>query len=340
MKDGLATPSTQAMIERASFRAPLWARSTHLQTVWGPTLRRTRAPERRIEAFRLPDGDHLWLHHAGPEPAPGQARLLLLHGLSGCADSVYLQGLQRALSNRGLPSTVMNARGAWRPNDRARGYHAGEIDDFDALVRELHARDSNAPLPTVGFSLGGSRLLNWLARGGHPAVPGALAVCVPLYLARGAERLNRGLSRFYRDHLIHQVVQQQKAKREHLRSVAPAEAERHEALGGFDGIRTFRDLDNRIIAPLHGFRDADDYYEQCSAGPKLSEITTPTRLLQAADDPFMTPACLPDEASLGEAVTLERSEHGGHVGFVRGTPVNPRYWLEERIPDWLRPWTG
>lgn len=328
------------MIEQASFRAPLWARSPHLQTLWGPTLRRVTPPERRPERFPLPDGDHLWLHHAGAEPAPGQARVLLLHGLSGCANSVYMQGLQRALSARGIASTVMNARGAWRPNDRARSYHAGESGDFDALVRRFHERDPTAPLLAVGFSLGGSRLLNWLARGGHPAVSAALAVCVPLYLARGAERLNRGVSRLYRDHLIRQMLRQQAVKREHLRSVAPTEAERHAALGELTGIRTFRDLDNRVIAPLHGFRDADDYYEQCSAGPKLRRITTPTRVLQAADDPFMTPDCIPDEPSLNHSVTLEVSPEGGHVGFVRGTPVSPRYWLEERIPDWLRPWTG
>lgn len=326
------------MIRDSDFTAPAWARSPHIQTLWGPMFRRIEPPERRSEKLVLDDGDHLWLHHAGPEPGPGQNRVLLLHGLSGCADSHYMVGLQRVLAERAIPSTVMNARGAFQPNDRARSYHAGETGDLDQLIQRLHERDPAASLLPVGVSLGGSRLLNWLAEGGHSAVPAAMAISVPLDLARGSLRLDQGLSRLYRNHLIKQLIEQQQAKRRHLRQAAPDEAERHEALGPLTRIRTFRDFDNRIIAPLHGFRDARDYYERASAGARLAEITTPTRLIQAKDDPFMTPACLPDSEQLGNRVTLEMSERGGHVGFVQGSPLRPRYWLEDRIPAWLTDW--
>ena len=87
-----------------------------------------------------------------------------------------------------------------------------------------------------------------------------------------------------------------------------------------------------MIAPIYGFRDAADYYTQCSAGPHLGAIRTPTLMIQALDDPFMTPDSLPERAAeLGPGVTLELSAHGGHVGFVGGSPRRPRYWLEERL---------
>lgn len=324
------------MILESSFHAPLWARSPHLQTLWGPLTRRDPAPPRREEKLPLSDGDHIWLHWAGPRPQKAQPRVLLLHGLSGCADSPYARGLQRALAERGVPSLVMNARGAGgRPNDRARSYHAGETADLAEVIAHLHQQDPDAPILPVGVSLGGSRLLNWLADGGHPAVPAAMAVSVPLRLDLGSRRLDQGLSRIYRNHLITQLLQQQRDKHRHLEQVAPAEAQRLAELGEFSGIRTFTDFDNRIVAPLHGFRDAGDYYARCSAGPRLAAISTPTRLIQAADDPFMTPDCLPTEEQLGDQVTLELSRQGGHVGFVAGSPLRPRYWLETRIPDHL-----
>lgn len=328
------------MIRESDFTAPAWARSPHIQTLWGPMLRRLEPPERRTEKLALDDGDHLWLHHAGPEPGPGQTRVILLHGLSGCADSHYMVGLQRVLAERSIPSTVMNARGAFQPNDRARSYHAGETGDLDELIRQLHERDPAASLVPVGVSLGGSRLLNWLAEGGHAAVPAALAISVPLDLGAGSLRLDQGLSRLYRNHLLKQLIAQQQGKRRHLRQAAPAEAERHEALGPLTGIRNFRDFDNRVVAPLHGFRDAWDYYERASASSCLAQISTPTRLIQAADDPFMTPACRPDPEQLGSGVTLEASRRGGHVGFVQGSPLNPVYWLEQRIPAFLADWIG
>jgi len=326
------------MIRESDFTAPAWARSPHIQTLWGPLSRRIEPPERRTEKLALDDGDHLWLHHAGPEPGPGQNRVILLHGLSGCADSHYMVGLQRVLAQQGIASTVMNARGAFQPNHRARSYHAGETGDLDELIRRLHERDPAASLLPVGVSLGGSRLLNWLADGGHPAVPTAVAISVPLNLYAGSLRLDQGLSRIYRNHLLKQLVAQQQAKRRHLRQAAPDEAQRHEALGPLTGIRNFRDFDNRVVAPLHGFRDALDYYERASAGPRLPAITTPTRLIQAADDPFMTAECLPDNQQLGNKVTLEASHRGGHVGFLQGSPLKPRFWLEQRIPQYLADW--
>ena len=102
-------------------------------------------------------------------------------------------------------------------------------------------------------------------------------------------------------------------------------------------IRSIRDFDDSITAPLHGFLDANDYYIKSSSRQYLSSIHVPTLLLQAKDDPFMTEDLLPDVKELSPYVHLELTESGGHVGFVSGyLPFRPRYWLEERVPAFLR----
>lgn len=305
-------------------------RSAHLQTLWGPMLRRPQPLPRRRETLALDDGDHLLLDWAGPPAPPGALRVLLVHGLSGCSDSHYVRATQARLAEAGLASVAMNSRGAACPNDTALSYHAGETDDLDAVIRHLRGQDSTGPLLAMGVSLGGSRLLNWLARRDSGALSAAVAVCSPLQLALCADRMDRGLSRFYRRHLITQLLANLKRQHLHLQRTAPDQAQLLAALE-IGPMRSFWQFDSRVIAPLYGFRDAADYYAQCSAGPHLHAIRTPTLMIQAADDPFMTAATLPKAADLGPAVTLELARHGGHVGFVGGTPWRPDYWLEKRL---------
>lgn len=303
----------------------------HVQTLWGPRLRRQQPLVRREEKLVLPDGDHVWLTWAGPQaPAPGAARVLLLHGLAGCHDSHYIRGLQASYSAQGVVSVAMNARGALRPNDRAHGYHAGEYEDIAAVIEHLHQQDPSADIMAAGFSLGGSRLLNYLARGAHPALVRAVTVCVPLLLDECANRVDRGFSRVYRNHLVGELLGKLAQKRQHLAQVAPDEAGRLADLGDLSGIRSFWEFDERIMAPLHGFASARDYYDRCSALPRLAGISVPTLLIQASDDPFMTDAVMPAPTDLGPNMVLQ-ARPGGHVGFVDGSLRKPVYWLEQRL---------
>ena len=309
-------------------------RNPHVQTLWGPRLRRLPALQRREEKLPLEDGDHVWLSWAGPEPTVGQRRTLLLHGLAGCHDSHYIRGLQYVLAQRGEASVAMNARGALRPNDRARGYHAGETSDVAAVVEHLHRLDPHGDIVAAGFSLGGSRLLNYLADAPPAALTRAATVCVPLRLDECATRVDQGFSRVYRNHLIGELVNKLEAKKVHLADVAPQEAQRLAELGDLKRLRSFWDFDEHVQAPLHGFAGAEDYYRRCSALPKLRQIRVPTLVVQASDDPFMTPAVIPGPADLGEHMTLE-VRRGGHVGFIDGMALRPRYWLESRLPEFL-----
>jgi len=314
----------------AAFQPPAWLRSAHLQTMWSTFFRRPEPLSRRRESLPLDDGDHLLLDWAGPAPEAGALRVLLLHGLSGCSDSHYIRGTQARLAALGITSVAMNSRGAAAPNDTALCAHAGEIADLDAVIQALRRRDRDGPLIAMGVSLGGSRVLNWLARSDDGSLSAAVAVCSPLRLDLCANRMDQGLSRIYRRHLIRNLLATLKRQQRHLEQVAPSQAERLAALN-LRGIKSFWTFDERIIAPLYGFRGAAHYYAEASAGPRLQAIRTPTLMIQAEDDPFMTPAMLPARDELGPGVTLELSSGGGHVGFVGGRPGNPEYWLEQRL---------
>ena len=141
--------------------------------------------------------------------------------------------------------------------------------------------------------------------------------------ADSAARLDQGLSRHYRDYLLRGMRATYREK--YRRRPPPLRVD-------LDSLRTFRDFDDQVTAPLNGFAGAEDYYRRCSSRNYFPGILVPTLVVQAADDPFLYPQDLPAESELGPGVTLEVAAHGGHVGFVTGSiPGIARYWLDERI---------
>ncbi|MFN3713546.1 MAG: hydrolase [Alcanivoracaceae bacterium] len=324
-----------------TFKPAPFLGNPHVQTLW-PTLRRKLPPvARREEKMPLPDGDHLWLHWGAALPDNGRI-VVLLHGITGCSDSPYARGLQNELDKIGIASVVVNARGnGGRLNDRPECTYAGETNDIHAALDYLREQHQARELIAIGYSLGGSRLLNYLVEErASPLIVAAATVCVPLDLGICARRLDKGFSRIYRKHLIGQLCEDFAARRTHLREHFPEYAKRFEDIGALNGIENFVEYDNRVIAPLYGFSDADDYYQQCSTLLKLHGISLPTLMIQAADDPFMTPAVLPTSSQLSSTITLQVTRRGGHVGFVAGSARKPVYWLEQRLIEWIRRCSG
>lgn len=316
----------------------------HLQTLWSPLLRRAPRPPRRRETLDLADGDAVHLDWCEPPGSRDTDQLaILLHGLAGCSGSSYILGLQETLRRRGMASVVLNFRGSTgEPNRLARGYHSGDTGDLDTLVHHLRARWPDRPLLGVGFSLGGNVLLKWLGeRGASAGLVAACAVSVPLRLDLCASRLDQGFSRRYRDHLLNLLKRQIETKRSHFKATGNrAEQARLDALVGWREARSFWEFDDRVVAPLHGFAGVDDYYARSSSRQFLASIRVPTLVIQAEDDPFMTPEVLPGTDELGDSVTLQVTPRGGHVGFVEGSVMQPGYWLERRIPEFLMQQSG
>jgi len=329
--------------EEENFTPAWWLRGRHAQTTWGRLARPRRLVPLRRETLIAPDGDTLLVDHLD-RPAGGDAydapRLLLLHGLEGSSNSVYVQGLLALAARSGFRASVLNFRYCARdardlerciPNERPRLYHSGETSDLDFVARTLAARDGR-PLFAAGISLGGNALLKWL--GEHPedaTVAAAATLSVPYDLAAG----DRYMASFPTKLYVRSFVKTLTAKAEGLVGRFPEAAARID-LPRARRAYTFREFDDAATAPLHGFADADDYYARSSSLSFLSRITVPTLCISALDDPFLPPeATRRAQSAASSAVRFVVTDRGGHTGFVAARGLTPVYWGEELVIDFL-----
>lgn len=309
------------------FQPAWWCRGPHAQTLWARLARQTPNIKYWRERLELPDGDYIDLDWSETGAGP---IVVVLHGLEGSSDSPYARGIMQAIERRGWRGVVMHFRGcSGEPNRLARSYHSGDTGDLSYFINTLRRREPQTPLTAIGFSLGGNVLLKWLGKaGGGVSLRAAVAVSVPYVLGNAADRLNQGFSRVYQWQLLRSLRNTLAEKRERIK--LPLKIQ------DLSGLKSFRDFDEYVTAPLHGFDSADHYYSVSSSRQYLKGILVPTLLLHARDDPFMTEKTIPGKNEVPESVVLEVSAHGGHVGFVAGAwPWRARYWLEERIPAYL-----
>ncbi|MBT8092552.1 MAG: hydrolase [Gammaproteobacteria bacterium] len=338
----MTSRSTSNRIIASSFQPAAWLRNRHAQTIYPilPWAWRPQ-PEMRRDRLELPDGDITaidWLVAA--DSLPGTAPLLvILHGLEGSAQSSYARMLMASALERGWRSCVLHFRdcGDYR-NRLPRRYHAGETNDLRHFLNRLQAQreagQHPAPILAVGYSLGGNVLLKYLGESAEETpLSAATAVCVPLDLHECAEALNIGFSKTYQRYMLKRM------KQAVIRKFDP-----HTAAFNWQramDAETFADFDDAVTAPLHGFDGKNDYYDRCSSVNYLVSIRKPTLIINALDDPFMTPAVIPNAERLSDEVTLEVADAGGHVGFISGgVPWRPEYYLPGRILEFLEPYAA
>ncbi|HEX6063966.1 MAG TPA: alpha/beta fold hydrolase [Longimicrobiales bacterium] len=313
-----------------AFKPPWWLRSAHAQTIGARLLRRRKPAGIRRERVITPDDDFLDLDFAGDFTDP-KAIVLLQHGLEGSALRGYALNIYHELNKHGIAAVGLNFRSCSGELNRAqRLYHSGETEDTRFVVRLLHDRYPNAALGAIGFSLGGNALLKYLGEEAEAAkLKCAVAVSVPYDLGAGADHLDRSaMGRFYTRIFVKALVRKSQSKADLISGACDFER----------GLRaqSFREFDDAITAPLHGFAHADDYYEQSSSAQYLPRIRTRTLLLHAQDDPFLPADAIPySNISRNPVLTGIISQHGGHVGFIHGTPVTPRFWAEETAARFL-----
>jgi uncharacterized protein len=325
------------MPNKSTFKPAWWLRNCHLQTIYPALFRKIpNPPDYYRERITTPDHDFIDVDYCGTGKQP---LVILLHGLTGSAQSVYIKGLQSALLKQGLRSAALNFRGcSGQSNNRARSYHSGETEDVQFLYQTLRQREPDTPIAAVGFSLGGNVLLKWLGEQGQNLnLFAAVAVSVPLLLGICATKMDYGFAKNYRRNLLKELKTYMRNKLVHLEGIGHTEdAVKVKELGDLSAINSFWEYDDRVVAKLHGFEDVHDYYNRSSSRQYLKSITVPTLLIQAVDDPFMTAEVLPGLNEISPTVQLEFTPHGGHVGFISGhIPLRPHYWLEQRIPEFL-----
>ena len=279
----------------------------------------------------MPDGDFLDVDVLAAAAAAPQ--LIILHGLEGSARSPQVRGLLSQAHRYRWGAVAVNFRGcSGAPNRLGRSYHGGDTGDLSFVIARVRARQPSSPIVCVGFSLGGNVLLKYLGEQGEalPApIRAAVAVSAPFDLARSAHALEHGFSRVYGHRLVERLKRKTLNKLTRYPDLADAKALRT--------VHTLAEFDDAITAPVHGFRDAADYWAQSSSAAFLPRIRRPTLLINAQDDPFLPSEALPVRAvSDNPFLHAEFPASGGHLGFLAGRwPGVPTAWAEVRATEFL-----
>ena len=307
-----------------SYHAPAWLPGGNLQTIYAAvSAPRSRVHYRR-ERWDTPDGDFIELDWIAA--VPDRPLVALFHGLEGSAQSHYALSLMAALAAHGWNGVVVHFRGCGgEPNRTVRAYHSGDAAEIDWVLRRLRERHG-VTLFAAGVSLGGNALLKWLGEQGDAAreiVVAAAAVSAPLDVAAGGHALGRGFNMIYTKMFLATL----KKKSLHKLARFPGAFDEH----AMRRSRNLYEFDNVVTAPLHGFRDTDDYWSRASSKPGLISIRVPALVLNAKNDPFVPASSLPAQGDVADCVVLEQPLAGGHVGFVSGRFPGKLDWLPRRL---------
>jgi len=297
------------------YRAPWWLPGGNAQTIWGALRARRHfgpVPQWRRERWTTPDGDFIDVDHTVHASEPTAPLMVLFHGLEGSSASQYAIAFADFAAERGVALAVPHFRGcSGELNLAPRAYHSGDFEEVDWILRRFVLQYPDRPLVAVGVSLGGNALMRWAGEMGEVAactVRAVASVCSPLDLAAGGHAIGRGFNRLVYTRMF-------------LASMVPKalkKLEQHPGLFDAQALSAARDLyafDNLFTAPLHGFKDTEDYWRRASAKPVLSAIRVPALALNALNDPFVPAASLPRPAEVGHHVQLWQPAQGGHVGF-------------------------
>ncbi len=308
--------------------------NAHIQTVLPSLLHKKRAVRFVHERFELADGDFLDLAWHQLPTLDARPLIILFHGLAGSVHSPYAFRMMEALDRSGFNAVVMHFRGCFKePNRLARAYHSGETGDAKSFLAYLGEQYPGRKIGAVGYSLGGNMLIKLQGELGETSpLFAAVSVSAPIRLEETADFMNRGLSRFYQKLLVDDLKKSLLQKFGHHDYAKIIGLKKEDVYK----IKSFWEYDDLFTGPIHGFDGAAEYYEKSSGYDYIFTIAKETLIIHALDDPFMTPSVLPKESVLPPKVSMEVSRHGGHVGFVGGSIVRPCFWLEKRIPDYLK----
>ena len=318
-------------------RAPAWLWGGHAQTIW-PALYAKRRHHASLpwlrERWSTPDGDFVDVDRQSASQ-PSRPLLVLFHGLEGSSQSHYAQAFADWAAEHDIQLALPHFRGCSGELNRGpRAYHSGDHAEIHWLLERFradHQAVGGRHLVAAGVSLGGNALMRWAGEHGAQATKTADAVasiCSPLDLAASGQAIGRGFNR-------------QVYTRMFLRTMKPkalAKLAQHPGLFDRHKMEAARDLyefDNVFTAPLHGFRDTDDYWRRASAKPVLGAIRLPALALNAGNDPFVPVNSLPTLAEVSDQVTLWQPPHGGHVGFAQGHWPGHVRGLPDAVGAWL-----
>ncbi|MFB9863745.1 YheT family hydrolase [Rufibacter immobilis] len=309
------------------YKPPRYMMNGHFQTILPSTLRRPPALSYKRERIQTPDKDFLDVDWS----VVGSKTLVVLsHGLEGDTNRPYMTGMVHAMNKAGWDALAWNFRScSGEPNHLLRSYHMGAVEDLDLVVRHALQTGKYETVYLVGFSMGGNLTLNYLAQWADkvPAqVARAAVFSVPCHMKSACTQLAKPANRIYMKRFLKSLHRKLLEK-----------SQRFEVdLTDYQQITSFEQFDDRYTAPMHGFKNADDYYERCSSVSHLHRIQIPTLLVNAQNDPFLSKECFPvEQARQNPNFYLEMPRQGGHVGFSENFRKG-LYYSERRAVTFLR----
>lgn len=308
-----------------NYTPPFFLFNPHLETIYPALVRRVTLQPYLRERITTPDNDFLdldWLKQ-------GSKKLIIIsHGLEGNTQRAYIKGMAKAGYKEGFDVLTWNYRGCSEELNRTiQFYHSGATDDLATVIQHAHAIDQYTEISLVGFSLGGNLTLKYLGenRVRPEVLKKAVTFSVPLELGSSCETISKPSNWIYSQRFLKSLREKVIRKSK----VMPLDAR------SLDKIKTLREFDDHFTGPIHGFKDALDYYYQCSAVRFIHDIGIPTLVINAANDPFLSSECYPHALLKDHPhVTFESPAFGGHVGFAQFNK-NGLYWSEQRALDFL-----
>lgn len=321
------------------YQAPWWLPGGHAQTIWSAKFAQThqphRAPQWRRERWNTPDGDFIDVD-LGQYSVPSHAPLVVLfHGLEGNAQSHYVQAMATVAQQRSWAFALVHFRGcSGEINVAPRAYHSGDHQEIDWVLRRIAQEHPHGSRRAVGISLGGNALMRWAGEQGAAAAPvvdSVVSVCSPLDLAASGHAIGRGFNRWVYTPRF-------------LKTMKPKAIEKWRQYPGLFNLeaalraRDLYDFDNAFTAPIHGFKNTDDYWSRAAAKPHMHGIRIAALAINAVNDPFVPADSLLGQRDISESVTLWQPDQGGHVGFARsqrpwGLPGDVRA-MPEAVAQW------
>ncbi|RPE13109.1 alpha/beta fold hydrolase [Chitinophaga lutea] len=310
------------VLHHTDYKAPFLLRNRHLLTIFPSLFRKVKAAQYTRRRIRTADNDFIDLDISSVN---SKRLVIILHGLEGNSRRQYVTGMVNIFNEGRYDTAAMNFRGcSGESNEALRFYHSGETGDLQTVIDHIIASGQYQQIHLVGFSLGGNVTLKYIGEqgAGIPSiVRSAVAISVPCDLKDSSLELEKSHNAIYMKRFIRSLGAKLEAKAQRY----PEKI----SLDRFGEIRSFQQFDDRYTAPIHGFKDAEEYWAKNSSRQFLPDIRIPTLLINALDDPFLGRGSFPyEEAEQNPFFHLETPATGGHVGFV--TFSGKHYWSERR----------
>ena len=316
------------IIKPSSYKPPFLFSNGHIQSIFPTFFRKVKGINYTRERFETPDNDFMDLDWS----RVGSDRVaILLHGLEGHSFRPYIMGMVKACNKNGFDAVAMNFRGcSGEPNRLLRSYHHGSSDELHVVVEHVLANYNYKSISLIGLSLGGNVIIKYLGENKFPISPliqNAAGISVPFDLASCAWKLAEKSNAMYMKRFLIMLHEKIKAKIEIMSDKINDD--------NFNSIHTFKEFDDRYTAPIHGFKNAEDYWKRCSSKQFIGGVKVPTLAINAINDPFLSEKCFPyKEAKQSDYLFFESPKSGGHNGFIAFNRGG-KYWHEKRVMSFI-----